>query len=212
MKCSRFTEEQIIGIAVTVHQLPAPKTRQLRTRCVIGDLPVSTSNSSALVSTLILGNTPVVGMATGNRRHVPSRRQFMTENRRQSPIGRRFDIESGHPLLPLCRPLPRAAAGSCLLPKHTMNPTSLQERYPGTVPLINRIFLRSAIIVCTPAILSGYAVMAAYKDRNLVERFVNRIRSFRCIATRCDKLGSTCLAMVKLAAIRIWLQLNESTA
>lgn len=51
-----------------------------------------------------------------------------------------------------------------------------------------------------------------YKDRNLVERFFNKIKFFRRIATRYDKLGSTYLAMVKLAAIRIWLRFNESTA
>jgi len=51
-----------------------------------------------------------------------------------------------------------------------------------------------------------------YKDRNLVERFFNKIKYFRRIATRYDKLGSTYLAMVKLAAIRIWLRFNESTA
>ncbi|MEQ8708424.1 MAG: IS5/IS1182 family transposase, partial [Rhodospirillales bacterium] len=46
----------------------------------------------------------------------------------------------------------------------------------------------------------------------LVERFFNKIKFFRRIATRYDKLGSTYLAMVKLAAIRIWLRFNESTA
>ena len=51
-----------------------------------------------------------------------------------------------------------------------------------------------------------------YRDRNLVERFFNKIKYFRRIATRYDKLGSTYFAMVKLAAIRIWLRFNESTA
>ena len=51
-----------------------------------------------------------------------------------------------------------------------------------------------------------------YKERNLVERFFNKIKYFRRIATRYDKLGSTFMAMIKLAAIRIWLRFNESTA
>ena len=51
-----------------------------------------------------------------------------------------------------------------------------------------------------------------YMHRNLVECFFNKIRFFRRVANRYDKLGSTCLAMVKLAAIRIWLRFNESTA
>jgi len=51
-----------------------------------------------------------------------------------------------------------------------------------------------------------------YKDRNRVERFFNKLKFFRRIATRYDKLGSTFMAMVKLAAIRIWLSNYESAA
>ena len=51
-----------------------------------------------------------------------------------------------------------------------------------------------------------------YKHRNLVERFFNKIKYFRRLATRYDKLGSSFLAMLKLAAIRLWLRHNESTA
>ena len=51
-----------------------------------------------------------------------------------------------------------------------------------------------------------------YKQRNLVERFFNKLKYFRRIATRYDKLGSTFYAMVKLACIRIRLRHYESTA
>lgn len=51
-----------------------------------------------------------------------------------------------------------------------------------------------------------------YKERNKVERFFNKIKHFRRIATRYEKLGVNFLAMVKLAAIRIWLRSIESTA
>jgi transposase len=51
-----------------------------------------------------------------------------------------------------------------------------------------------------------------YKQRNLIERFFNKIKYFRRLATRYDKLGSCFLTMLKLAAIRIWLRHNESTA
>ena len=51
-----------------------------------------------------------------------------------------------------------------------------------------------------------------YKARNAVERFFNKIKYFRRIATRYDKLGSVYLTMVKLAAIRIRLRFYESTA
>jgi transposase len=49
-----------------------------------------------------------------------------------------------------------------------------------------------------------------YKQRNLIERFFNKIRYFRRLAMRYDKLGSSFLVMLKLAAIRIWLRHNES--
>jgi len=50
-----------------------------------------------------------------------------------------------------------------------------------------------------------------YKARNVIERFFNKIIFFRRIATRYDKLGSTFLAMIKLAAIRLFLRAYEST-
>jgi transposase len=45
-----------------------------------------------------------------------------------------------------------------------------------------------------------------YKARNLVERFFNRIKQFRRIATRYDKLAENFLAAVKLPAVRVWLR------
>ena len=51
-----------------------------------------------------------------------------------------------------------------------------------------------------------------YKERNKVERFFNKIKHFRRVATRYEKLGANFLAMVKLAAIRVWLRSIESTA
>jgi len=49
-----------------------------------------------------------------------------------------------------------------------------------------------------------------YKMRNLVERFFNKIKHFRAVATRYDKDPENYLAGVKLASIRIWLRFNES--
>ncbi len=42
-----------------------------------------------------------------------------------------------------------------------------------------------------------------YKNRNQIERFFNRLKHFRRIATRYDKLVSSFLALVKLAAALI---------
>ena len=52
----------------------------------------------------------------------------------------------------------------------------------------------------------------AYRARNLIERFFNRIKHYRRIATRYDKLAENFLASLKLACVRIWLRDNESTA
>ena len=51
-----------------------------------------------------------------------------------------------------------------------------------------------------------------FKARNLVERFFNRIKHCRRVATRYDKLAANYLAFVQLASIRLWLRVNESTS
>ena len=51
-----------------------------------------------------------------------------------------------------------------------------------------------------------------YKERNHVEPFFNKIKHFRRVATRFEKHADNYLAMIKLAAIRIWLRVNESMA
>ncbi len=50
-----------------------------------------------------------------------------------------------------------------------------------------------------------------YRDRNLVERIFNKIKQCRRVATRYDKLAANYLAFVKLACIRLWLRVCEST-
>ena len=50
-----------------------------------------------------------------------------------------------------------------------------------------------------------------YRARNLVERFFNRIKQCRRVATRYDKLAANYLAFVQLASIRLWLRDDEST-
>jgi transposase len=51
-----------------------------------------------------------------------------------------------------------------------------------------------------------------YRYRNLVERFFNRLKHFRAVATRYDKDPENYLAGVKLASARIWMRFNESVA
>jgi transposase len=50
-----------------------------------------------------------------------------------------------------------------------------------------------------------------YRRRNLVERFFNKLKHFRRIATRFDKLARNYLAAVLIASIRIRLRAYEST-
>lgn len=45
---------------------------------------------------------------------------------------------------------------------------------------------------------------AAYR-REQVERLINRLKQFRAVATRYDKLAVRFHATVTLAAIRLWL-------
>ncbi len=58
-----------------------------------------------------------------------------------------------------------------------------------------------------PICLSPYL----YRARNLIERFFNKIKQCRRIAARYDKLAANHPAFIKLASIRLWLRLYEST-
>jgi transposase len=49
-----------------------------------------------------------------------------------------------------------------------------------------------------------------YRARNQIERFFNKIKQCRRVATLYDKLAANYLAFVKLASIRVWLRANES--
>jgi len=45
-----------------------------------------------------------------------------------------------------------------------------------------------------------------YRFRNLLERFFNKLKHFRAIATRFEKHDANYLALVKIAATRIWMR------
>ncbi len=45
-----------------------------------------------------------------------------------------------------------------------------------------------------------------YKDRNLVERFWNKVKHYRRVATRYDKTARNFLAFIHVAAIMVLLQ------
>jgi transposase len=52
----------------------------------------------------------------------------------------------------------------------------------------------------------------AYRDRNWVERLVGKLKQFRRVATRYDKLDPHSLAFVQLASIMVWLRTFGDTA
>lgn len=51
----------------------------------------------------------------------------------------------------------------------------------------------------------GLFERAAYRERNRIERLINRLKQFRRVATRYDKLAANYLALVTLAASVTWL-------
>jgi transposase len=51
-----------------------------------------------------------------------------------------------------------------------------------------------------------------YRERNLIERFFSKLKHYRRVATRYDKLAANFLAMVQLASMRVRLRAHESTA
>jgi transposase len=62
-----------------------------------------------------------------------------------------------------------------------------------------------------PICFSPYLYRDLYRARNLVERFFNKIKRCRRVATRYDKLAANYLAFIQLASIRLWLRVNAST-
>lgn len=44
-----------------------------------------------------------------------------------------------------------------------------------------------------------------YRDRNLIERFFARLKHFRRIATRYDKLAKSFMSFIHLACALVWL-------
>jgi transposase len=54
--------------------------------------------------------------------------------------------------------------------------------------------------------------LTAGYDVAVVERFFNKIKQCRRVATRYDKLAANYLAFIPLASVRLWLQVNNESA
>lgn len=52
---------------------------------------------------------------------------------------------------------------------------------------------------------TGHFDRAAYRERNQVERLINRLKQHRAIAARYEKLAETFHALLTLACMLCWL-------
>jgi transposase len=88
---------------------------------------------------------------------------------------------------------PRAVVGDR---GYSGKPTRDHLRRRGISPVIPQLRTEK-----TPRLMDW----ALYRERNVVERLVGKLKEYRRIATRYDKLAASYLAFVQLAAIRMWL-------
>jgi transposase len=105
--------------------------------------------------------------------------------------GQLGDVRAAQPLLALLPP-PRLCAADTAYDANALR-TFLRER--GTTPVIPNNPTRIRFHPFDPH---------AYKRRNLIERLFSRLKDWRRIATRYDKLARNFLAAVQLAAAIIW--------
>lgn len=85
----------------------------------------------------------------------------------------------------------------------------LGDKAYGTVEILTYIRSNGGIVVIPPesnAVDPWECDFYHYKERHLVECFFNKLKHFRRVATRYDKLSSMFQAFVFLASIMIWLK------
>ena len=70
---------------------------------------------------------------------------------------------------------------------------------------------RAHIPTCRDRKVQRSVDRALYRQRNLIERFFNKLKHFRRIATRYDKTARNFLATVLLAATRLWARFESTT-
>ena len=94
-------------------------------------------------------------------------------------------------------------AGTIVLADRAYDSNALRERLAERGAWAN---IRAMPHRIDPPAFSGWL----YRQRNAAERFFNKLKHFRAVATRYDKRDDNYLASVKLASLRIWLRFNES--
>lgn len=81
----------------------------------------------------------------------------------------------------------------------------------AVLDLITRSGAQANIPSCSRRLVRRSVDPSIYRQRNLIERFFCKLKQFRRIATRFDKLARNFLATALLASIRLWLRAYEST-
>jgi transposase len=81
----------------------------------------------------------------------------------------------------------------------------------AVLDLIARSGARPSIPSCSRRIVRRSVDPAIYRQRNLIERFFCKLKQFRRVATRFDKLARNFLAAILIASTRQWLRAYEST-
>ena len=94
-------------------------------------------------------------------------------------------------------------------PAARSSPTAATTR--AIVELVESRGGQAQIPTCSDRKVQRVVDAALYRKRNLVERFFNKLKHFRRIATRYDKTARNFLAAVALAATRLWLRFESTT-
>ena len=79
------------------------------------------------------------------------------------------------------------------------------------IDLVARRGGRAHIPTCPDRKVQRSVDRALYRQRNLIERFFNKLKHFRRIATRCDKTARNFLAAVLFAASRLSIRFEPTT-
>ena len=85
---------------------------------------------------------------------------------------------------------------------------AIADRAYDSAPLLALIAAKEAAAVIPPRRnrkVQRHYDKQLYKERNLIERLINKIKQFRRIFTRYDKLAQRYTAFLHLAATIIWL-------
>ena len=105
----------------------------------------------------------------------------------------------------------------------TIAPKVIEGLAPGRILVADRGYDARAIIdlvesrggqahipTCSDRNIQRTVDRRLYRQRNLVERFFNKLKHFRRIATRYEKSAGKFLAAVALAATRLWTKFESA--